>query len=141
MKAESNNQVLIVSSIASLMFMLYFTGATTYAQECVSAVIENDGKDNRFVQLRLSSSEDCVSVYGLYVQLERNGSIQVTSAPLDWTYGEVENAAFWTTETEPINSDSKIFGMKLQAQNPSTLRWIALDQTLSPIAEGILVDE
>jgi hypothetical protein len=67
--------------------------------------------------------------------------MRILSAPSGWTYGESETAVFWVTETDPINSDGKVFGMQLQSQKPYTLHWIALDQTLSPIAEGILIGE
>jgi len=132
----------MAAMFVSLVLMLTFLGAArSYGQECISAGIENAGNDNRLVQLHISNSEGCVSVYGIYVQLERNGSMRILSAPSGWTYGESETAVFWVTETDPINSDGKVFGMQLQSQKPYTLHWIALDQTLSPIAEGILIGE
>jgi len=129
----------IMLSLASVVFMSIFAGTATYGQECASVLVENGKTDSRFVQLHLSNQEGCVAVYGLYVQIERNGSVQeVTSTPYGWTYGESETSAFWITETEPVDSDSKVFGVKLQTQRPYTFHWIALDQSLSPIAEGVL---
>jgi hypothetical protein len=101
--------------------------------------MENGKTDSRFVQLYVSNQEGCVAVYGLYVEIERNGSVrEVTSTPSGWTYGEAERSAFWITESEPVDSGSQVFGMKLQTQRPYTFHWIALDQSLSPIAEGVL---
>ena len=130
----------IMLSLVSLVFMSIFVGTPgTYSQECTSLILENGKTDNRFVQLHLFNQEGCVAVYGLYVQIERNGSVkEITSTPSGWTYGEAERSAFWITETEPVDSDSKVFGMKLQTQRPYTFHWIALDQSLSPIAEGVL---
>ncbi|MGH9923081.1 MAG: hypothetical protein ACRD38_10045 [Nitrososphaerales archaeon] len=127
-------------SLASFVFMSIFVGTpVTYGQECASVLLENGKTDNRFVQLRLSNQEGCVAVYGFYVQIERNGSVQeITSTPSGWTYGDGERSAFWITESEPVDSESKVFGMKLQTQRPYTFHWIALDQSLSPIAEGVL---
>src|SRR5574341_607598 len=130
----------IILSLTSLVLTSVFVGTLeTYGQECTSVIMENTTSDNRFVQLRLSNQEGCVTVYGLYVQIERNGSVQeITSTPSGWTYGESQTSAFWITETEPVDSDTKVFGMKLQTQRPYTFHWMALDQSLSPIAEGIL---
>ena len=130
----------IILALASLVLTSSFADTSrSYCQECTSLVLENGKTDTRFVQLHLSNQEGCVAVYGLYVQIERNGSVQeITSAPSGWTYGDAERSAFWITETEPVDSDSKVFGMKLQTQRPYTFHWIALDQSLSPIAEGVL---
>jgi|GEM_PF-3215553 len=130
----------IILSLTSLVLTSVFLGTPgTYAQKCTSVIMENTTSDNRFVQFRLSNQEGCVTVYGLYVQIERNGSVQeITSTPSGWTYGESETSAFWITETEPVDSDTKVFGVKLQTQRPYTFHWMALDQSLSPIAEGIL---
>src|SRR3990172_3833718 len=106
-------KLLIILSLSSLVLSSVFVGTSgTYGQECASVLVENGASDNRFVQLRLSNQEGCVAVYGLYVQIERNGSVQeITSTPSGWTYGEAERSAFWITETEPVDSDSKVFGM------------------------------
>ncbi len=134
-------QWLMAAAFASLVLVVAFAAIPkSHGQECISIVAENNRNDNRFVQLHLSSAEGCVAVYALYVQIERNGSIQeITSTPSGWTYGMVEKeAAFWTTETEPVHSNSKFFGIELQSQKPHTLSWIALDETSSTIAKGIL---
>ncbi len=133
-------KLLIILSLTSLVFISDFVDTPeTYGQECTSLILENGKTDNRFVLLRLSNQEGCVAVYGLYVEIERNGSVQeITSTPSGWTYGEAETSAFWITESEPVDSDSKVFGMQLQTQRPYTFHWIALDQSLSPVAEGIL---
>ncbi len=132
-------KLLTVLSLASLVLTSVVDTPRTYGQECTSVLLENGKTDNRFVQLRIANQEGCVAVYGLYVQIERNGSVQeITSTPSGWSYGEAERSAFWMTETDPVDSDSKIFGMKLQTQRPYTFHWIVLDQSLSPIAEGVL---
>lgn len=132
---------LMFLSLASLVLMPIAAGVPrTYGQECTSVFVEGDTNDNRIVGLLLSAQEDCASVYGFYLQIERNGSVQeVTSTPSGWTYGMTQTTAFWTTETEPVDSDSQLFGVKLQTQKPYKLSWIALDQAMSPIAEGVLV--
>ncbi|MFQ5970122.1 MAG: hypothetical protein ACE5J2_06485 [Nitrososphaerales archaeon] len=142
-KETKKKTTLLVALSASFVLMLAFAGTPrSHALECASIVAESLGTDSRFVKLHLSNAEGCITIYGLYVQIERNGSIQgITHTPSGWTYGEVEKAAFWTTETEPIDSDSKMFGIKLQTQKPYTLHWIAVDQAWSPIAEGVLVGQ
>lgn len=132
--------LLIFVSLISLVLMSPFVDIPrTYGQECTSLIEENGKTDKRFVQLRLSNQEGCIAVYGLYVEIERNGSVQgITSTPAGWTYGEAERSAFWMTETDPIHVDSKVFGIKLQTQRPYTFHWMALDQSLSPIVEGVL---
>ncbi len=130
----------MVAMFVSLVLTLAFASIPrSHAQECISIVAESAGSDNRFVQLQLSNADGCTAIYGLYVQIERNGSIQeITLTPPSWTYGKVEKkAVFWTTDTDPVSSNNKIFGIELQA-NPYTLSWIALDETLSPITRGTL---
>jgi hypothetical protein len=130
--------VLFVSLVLTLAFA---NAPRSHGQECISIVAESAGSDNRFAQLQLSNAEGCTAIYGLYVQIERNGSIQeITLTPPAWTYGKVEKkAVFWTTDTDPVSSNNKIFDIELQTPQPYTLSWIALDQTLSPIARGTLV--
>jgi hypothetical protein len=130
----------IFMSLVSLVLMSPIVDVPrTYGQECTSVVVENGKSDNRFVRLHLSNQEGCAALYGLYVQIERNGSVQeIISTPYGWTYGESETSAFWLTESEPVESNSKVFGLKLQTQRPYTFHWIALDQSLSPVAEGVL---
>ena len=127
-------------SLASLVLASVFVSTPrTYGQECTSVIVESGKNDNRFLRLHLSNQEGCVAVYGFYVQMERNGSVQqITTTPSGWSFGESETSAFWMTDTDPINADSKVFGMKLQTQRPYTFHWIALDQSWSSIAEGVL---
>jgi hypothetical protein len=110
----------------------------SYAQtQCVSVSLESNDAE---VELRVAGSEGC-AVFGLYVQLERNGSIQVSHTPSGWTYGEMDDAVSWTTESEPVDTEDKTFGIQVQAQKPYMLHWIALDESMSIISEGVLVGE
>lgn len=128
----------VISSLASLLLISAYSNIQSYAQGCVSVHAKSPDTDKRVIELQSYGSENC-PVYGLYVQLERNGNIQIVSSPSGWTYGEQENAMSWITDIEPVHSEGKIFGIKLQAQQPYTLHWIALDQLWSPIAEGTFV--
>lgn len=135
-----HRQWLIVTSFGSLVLLLAFASMPrSHAQECITVVSNNVGKDNRFLKLEVSNEENCVPIYGFYVQAERNGTVQqVTSTPSGWGYGLSENTAFWTTDDKPLVSETKVFGIEFNAQKPYTFRWIALDNTMSPIADGIL---
>lgn len=130
-------KALVISSLAT-MVLLSIGMTQSYGNECVSVVSENEINDNRAIRLHLSS-KNCTDIYGLYVEVQRNGTImEVTSVPAGWSYGESAKTAFWTTDSEPI-TDSNSFGIKLQAKKPYVLHWIALDETWSPVAEGILI--
>jgi len=137
---KKREQWLMVALFASLVITLAFASIPrSHGQECISIVAEND-KNYGSVELQLSNAEGCVAIYALYLQIEKSGSInEITLTPSGWTYGKIEDmAAFWLTETDPIRADSKVFGVELEGAKQYTLRWMAINGTWSPIAQGTL---
>lgn len=129
----------IALSFASLLLTM-INVPNTSGEECVSVKAETGIQDSRQVIVHVSDN-DCAEIYGFYLQIERKGSIQVTDSPTGWTYGGSEDFVFWTTGTEPIDSNVKVFGIKVHGNRPYMLHWIALNHDLSPVAEGTLIGQ
>ncbi len=137
---KSSHMFVLMLSVWMVSMLALRAAPDSYAQDCITVNAERNDNDHQSIQLRLSNAKGCTPVYGLYVQMERNGSIQgITYAPPGWTYGGSDATAFWIADSERVDGGSKVFGIKVHDPRSFTFHWIALDQMLSPIKEGKLI--
>jgi hypothetical protein len=136
------------SFLAASILLVNLMIATSLAP-MAQAAHQGDGKvvvstltEKRVISFSVANSIDSESLYGFIITIYHHGHFsEIPKTPDGWSAGRHGwHAVLWSTETHPITpgTTENDFAIEVTRKGTYTIGWSATDETLQPVAWGIV---